>query len=398
QHSLKANLKKCQFGQHTVEYLGHLISKEGVKFIRNYGKIAKPLTELTKKDAFGWSVEAQTTFEELKTRLIEAPVLTLPDFDKEFIIECDASGSGLGAILMQGKNPIANFSKALGPRNLIKSACEKELMACVLAIQHWRPYLLGRRFVVSTDQKSLKDLLQQKIINGEQQNWVAKLLGYDFEIRYKPGSLNKGADALSRVHEGGELSNIVTFPYWNESQQIGEEVMKDEKLKKIVEDLKRDPESHSEFSTNQNTLLYKCRLVLSSQSTLISRMLQEFHMTPLGGHSGFLRTYRRITANIYWPGMKGDVQEFVRSCDTCQRHKYMASSPGGLLQPLPIPEGIWEGLSMDFITGLPKSRGFEAVMVVVDRLSKYCHFVPLKHPYTAKSLAEIFIKEIVRLH
>ncbi|MCI14640.1 polyprotein-like, partial [Trifolium medium] len=92
--------------------------------------------------------------------------------------------------------------------------------------------------------------------------------------------------------------------------------------------------------------------------------------------------------------MKGVVQEFVRNCDVCQRQKYLATSPGGLLQPLPIPERIWEDISMDFITGLPKSKGYEAIFVVVDRLSKYSHFIPLKHPYTARSLAEVFSKEV----
>ncbi|KAI5387146.1 hypothetical protein KIW84_073340 [Lathyrus oleraceus] len=137
------------------------------KFIRDYGKLAKPLIELTKKDVFQWGEEAQRAFDLLKQKLIAAPILALPNFEKEFVIECDASGTDLGAILSQEKKPIAYFSKALGVRNLAKSAYEKELMACVLAIQHWRPYLLGRKFVVSTDQRSLKDLLQQKIISGE---------------------------------------------------------------------------------------------------------------------------------------------------------------------------------------------------------------------------------------
>jgi hypothetical protein len=113
---------------------------------------------------------------------------------------------------MQEKRPIAYFSKALGTRNLTKSAYEKELMAMVLAIQHWRPYLLGRKFVVSTDQKSLKQLLQQRIATAEQQNWAAKLLGYDFDIVYKQGKLNKGADALSRMNEEAELKAITS--YW----------------------------------------------------------------------------------------------------------------------------------------------------------------------------------------
>ena len=96
--------------------------------------------------------------------------------------------------------------------------------------------------------------------------------------------------------------------------------------------------------------------------------------------------------------MKTTIQEFVKSCDVCQRQKYSASAPVGLLHPLPIPAHIWEDISLDFVTGLPKSKGFEVVFVVVDRLSKYAHFILLKHPYTASKVAEVFMKEIVRLH
>ncbi|KAI5383047.1 hypothetical protein KIW84_070445 [Lathyrus oleraceus] len=162
----------------------------------------------------------------------------------EFVIECDASGTGLGAILSQEKKHIAYFSKALGVRNLAKSAYEKELMACVLAIQHWRPYLLGRKFVVSTGQRSLKDLLQQKIISGEQQKWVAKLLGFNFEICYKPGRMNQGEDALSRLHEGGEFSSYVSFPCWDEVQQVNLEIQLDDKLKKVYAEVEANPVAH----------------------------------------------------------------------------------------------------------------------------------------------------------
>ncbi|PNX55376.1 hypothetical protein L195_g049004, partial [Trifolium pratense] len=127
-------------------------------------------------------------------------------------------------------------------------------------------------------------------------------------------------------------------------------------------------------------------------------LLKEFHSTPTGGHSGYLRTYRRLAENLYWIGMQRTVRDFVRACDVCQRQKYDSTTPGGLLQPLPVPNAIWEDLSLDFITGLPKSKGFEAILVVVDRLSKYGHGILLKHPYTAKSVAELFVKEIVRLH
>ena len=164
-------------------------------------------------------------------------------------------------------------------------------------------------------------------------------------------------------------------------------------MQRIIEEMQQNSVSWPGYEYRQGVLLYEGRLVISSKSRLIPTLLEEFHSTPQGGHSGFYKTYRRLAANVYWIGMKGTVQEFVRNCDICQRQKYMASSPGGLLQPLPIPEQIWEDLSIDFIIGLPKSKGYEAILVVVDRLSKYSHFIPLKHPYTARSIAEVFCKE-----
>ncbi|KAF2283471.1 hypothetical protein GH714_008470 [Hevea brasiliensis] len=120
---------------------------------------------------------------------------------------------GLGAVLMQDSRPIAYFSKALSIHSLGKSTYEKEMMALVLAVLHWRPYLMGRKFVVHTDQKSLRHLLQQPITTSAQQQWVAKLLGYDFEIKYKPGNTNKAADALSRCEEEFECQPV-TIQNW----------------------------------------------------------------------------------------------------------------------------------------------------------------------------------------
>ncbi|MCH96095.1 hypothetical protein A2U01_0017078, partial [Trifolium medium] len=206
---------------------------------------------------------------------------------------------------------------------------EKELMALVLSIQHWRHYLLGRQFVVYTDHKSLKHFLKQRVTSPDQQCWLAKLLGYQFEVKYKAGLDNKAADALSRCH--GELNVMVSSPKWLEGHKLLMEV---------------------------------------SQDTNIQRMMTEL-IEKLESKPGF----------------------YVQ-----QREKHSATTPGGLLQPLPIPNAVWEDLSIDFITGLPKSKGYEAVLVVVDRLSKYSHFILLKHPYNAKTIAELFVKEIVRLH
>ncbi|KAI5436888.1 hypothetical protein KIW84_023128 [Lathyrus oleraceus] len=182
---------------------------------------------------------------------------------------------------MQEKRPIALFSEALGGKNLAKSAYERELMAVALAIQHWRPYLIGRHFTVTTDQKSLKQLWQQKITTPGQQNWATKLLGYQFDIVYKPGVENRGADALSCLPENGELMAAVSYPVWDEGNVIQEEVHNDKVLLKIIEEF------------------------------LIPKMLAEFHSTPVGGHSGFYRTYRRLAANVYWIGMKAKPKSWV---------------------------------------------------------------------------------------
>ena len=250
------------------------------------------------------------------------------------------------------------------------------------------------------DKKSLNQLLQQHITIGGQQNWLAKLLGYNFEIIYKPGKENRGAYALSRSRDEMELNNMIYFPVWLHWQEINAEVHADEKWRKIIEEVKKGQgeKINAGYVYKQGVLYYKNRLVIPEKLAWIPKFLEEFHATPQGVHSGFYRTYRRIVTHLYWRGIKGDVQQFVQACDTCQRQKYVTSALSGLLQQLPIPERFWEDISIDFITGLPRSRGFEAILVVVDRLTKYFHFVPLKHPYTAKALAEIFVREVVRLH
>lgn len=152
-----------------------------------------------------WGAESTEAFRQLQKAVSTAPVLAMPDFSQPFSIECDASRKGVGVILSQNKRPVAFFSKALADSSLTKSVYEKELMALVLAIRHWRPYLLGQRFMVYTDHKSLRYLLEQRITTQNPQNWLAKLLGYEFDIVYKVGAANKVADALSRKYEYKQL-------------------------------------------------------------------------------------------------------------------------------------------------------------------------------------------------
>jgi hypothetical protein len=236
QHQLFAKLSTCKFGCSEVEYLGHIISVEGVcadpgkiqamvdwplpkttkalrgflgltgyyrKFIKGYESIAAPLTAMLRHNSFTWTDLGREAFQALKKAVSQTPVLALLNFSQPFLIECDVSGVGIGAVLMQSNRPIAFLSKALEGKALHMSVYEKELFALVTAIQKWRPYLLGKPFVVRTDQQSLKFLLEQKVGTPFQQKWTTKLLGYDFVVEYKKGVKNRVADALSRK-EGWE--------------------------------------------------------------------------------------------------------------------------------------------------------------------------------------------------
>ncbi|KAL2248441.1 UNVERIFIED_CONTAM: Retrovirus-related Pol polyprotein from transposon 17.6 [Sesamum indicum] len=214
-HQLYAKQSKCDFSQKKVEYLGHVISWEGVatdpgkiesmvnwpvpsnvkalrgflgltgyykRFIKDYGSISTPLTALLKKNAFGLNQEADDAFKQLKRVMTTAPVLSMPDFSKPFIVETDASGKGIGAVLMQEGKPIAYLSKALAARNLGLSTYENEFLALLLAVTKWKHYLLGNHSIIKTDQRSLKHILDQRVDSMLQQKWVTKLLGLSYEV------------------------------------------------------------------------------------------------------------------------------------------------------------------------------------------------------------------------
>ena len=212
---------KCSFAQNSIEYLGHIVSAAGVgpdpskisamlewpvpvnvkqlrgflgltgfyrKFVCKYSTIAAPLTALLKRDAFVWTTEVQTSFDTLKTAMSEAPVLGLPNFEEPFTLETDASGSGMGAVLIQSDHPICYYSKQFCPRMLTASTYVRELCAISSAVKKWHTYLLGNTFTIHTDQRSLCELMTQVIQTPEQQFYLAKLLGYSYTIVYKPGA------------------------------------------------------------------------------------------------------------------------------------------------------------------------------------------------------------------
>jgi hypothetical protein len=432
EQQLYAKPSKCFFGVKEVEYLGHIVSHEGVKvdpnkikammdwpipktlknlrgflgltgyyrkFVWNYGRIAAPLMTLTKKDAFSWTPEATKSFEQLKEVMCKAPVLTTPDFTKTFIVECDASGNGIGVVLMQEGRPLAFESRPLKGRDLHKPIYEKEMMEILHALKKWCPYLIGRHFKVKTDHDSLKYFLEQRLSLEEQQKWVTKILGYDFEIVYKKGKQNVVADALSRKDEDVEAflcAISIIQPNW--IIEARDEWKNEEKVWTLIQRLQQDSSASDTFTWKNDSLWYKDRLYLCKNSQLKQKVLLELHTSPVGGHSGFLKTYHRVKKDFFWDGLKTNVQRFVAECVVCQQNKVETIKTPGLLQPLSIPSQRWEEVSMDFITGLPKSEGKSVIMVIVDRMTKYAHFCALSHPFKASTVATAFMETVQKLH
>ncbi|VFQ69512.1 unnamed protein product [Cuscuta campestris] len=301
--------------------------------------------------------------ERLKTTMTMALALRLPDFSQTFYLETDASDTGVGAVLLQQGHSLAFFSKKLGPRRRVALIYHKELYAIMEAVQKWRQYLLGREFVIRSDQRSLKELLSQVIQTPDQQFYVRKLMGYKFRIKYKTGASNRAVDALSRREEDPEVASLLLHDIQHENtttDDLGE-------LHAAVTAGTTPPH----FSEHHGLLYFKCRLLLSAASTLRQQLLHEYHATPLAEHQGVERTFRRLADEFYWPGMRDDVRRFVASCEVCQTTKYSTRKPASLLQPLPIPDQVWESASMDFI------------MVVVDCLTKYSHFGTLATGFDA---------------
>ena len=248
EHQWKIKGSKCAFAQCSISYLGYVVSEEGIatepakievvvnwpvpanlkelrgflglsgyyrKFVRHYGMISQRLTHLLRKNIpFVWSSEAQSAFDQLKRALTTAPVLPLPNFQKQFVIETDACDTGVGAVLLQDGHPLAFVSKGLGLRTKGLSTYEKEYMAVLLAVERWRTYLQHAEFLILTDHISLSHLEDQRLHTSWQQKMFTKLLGLQFKIRYKKGIDNRAADALSRrPHLGEDLLAI--------SSQIG---------------------------------------------------------------------------------------------------------------------------------------------------------------------------------
>nr|GEZ30334.1 hypothetical protein [Tanacetum cinerariifolium] len=357
-------------------------------------------------NGFKWGETEGATFSALKGKLTHAPILGLPDFEDTFVIEADASDVGIGAVLLQKEQPLGYFSRKLGPRMKVAATYQKELFAIVKA-----------------------------------QKYVKKLMGFDFGIEYKSRASNLVADALSRVHEDNDegsneskllfrgkyfigvesklkallLSEFHVTPNagheGSKKMLVGRGVEVDPKKVSAVSGwpngFKWGETEGATFSALKGKLTHAPILGLpdfedtfvieadASDVGIGAVLLQKDQ--PLG-HEGSKKMLVGLSALFYWKGMRNSVKGFIRKCLVCQQTKYTTQAMGGLLQPLPTPTAVWEDISMDFITGLPLSKGFTDIFVVVDRFTKYAHFGTLPTSFNSSKVAELFMDMVVKHH
>jgi hypothetical protein len=494
---LYAKESKCDFFKTEVEFLGHIVGRDGVrmmedkvkavaewpepknvrdiraflgttgyyrKFIKDFSRIASPLSDLTKESVkFTWGPEEQKAFKRLKGAMQEGPVLVLPDPNLPFVVHTDASGFATGAVLQQdqgkGLQPIAFMSKKMLDAETRYPVHEQELLAIINSLSNWRHYLSGRKFTVKTDHKSLQYFKTQPMLSGRQSRWKDVIANFDFDIEYIEGPTNAVADGLSRrsdhqhssellggtkpIIPSGSINSLQQLPHRHTNfkhepsrggtrqtnkalilcsiftqQQLLESKkstvntasiatsLVDQLVAAAASDMEYQVElnqptgaHHDSYQVKDGRLYYKDRLVVPNDNVLRTRILAECHDSAVGGHIGKDRTIEQVKRRFYWKGMDEFIRLYVTSCDACQRNKPSQQAPMGLSMPLPIPTRPWQQVSMDLITQLPPSRsGKDAIVVFVCKLTKMVHYVAVTTNVTAPELADIFLREVVRLH
>jgi hypothetical protein len=298
--------------------------------------------------------------------------------------------------MQQGK-PISFLSKSLGVRAVEMSTYDKEAMSTIEALKKWKHFLAEVELILRTDQQSLKHMGEQRLVQGIHHKLLVKLMGYNYRIEYKKGKENRVVDALSQRPQEEYLNSISTVvPLWITDVLTSYEG--DPKCKELEEQLRLHPAAISNFTLTNGILRYKTRIYVGASFELRNQLIDSFHNSALGGHSGERVTYTKLKSLFHWPRMRAAVSAFIKICPVCQLNKTENVPYPDLLQPLPIPDMAWQHVTMDFIKALPKSEGKNIILVVVDKLTKYAHFMPMCHSSTTRTVVQLFIDNVFKLH
>ncbi|KAJ9512039.1 hypothetical protein QJQ45_004614 [Haematococcus lacustris] len=443
QHQLYANLSKCAFFLPSMDFLGHIISADGIhpdpakiramvewpvprnlndlrsflgsanyyrRLIHHHAHLILPLTNLLKAETpWSWGPEQQEAFERVKVALASNPVVRPPDFSRPFTVKTDASLYAIGAVLSQRDDNGAEYvvayeSRKLQPAEINYPTHDRELLAVVHALTLWRHYLLGRPFTIETDNCPITHIMTQPHLSARQLRWTQLLAPYSFSLVHKAGKTHIVPDALSRRPDYQLSALSVATPDSAFFATYDHHAPQDAAYQAAFSHtLSHNPSGPSSWHLR----VIDGRLYTASEpprlyvpaSPLRSQLLHEAHDAVTSAHLGRAKTLERLQRHFYWPQMEQTVREYVRTCDQCQRNKATNQVPPGLLQPLPIPNRNWQQVSMDFIGPLPPtSHGYDMVVTVVDKLSKMLHLIPTTATATAPDIAKLFFDHVFKHH
>jgi RNase H-like domain found in reverse transcriptase/Integrase zinc binding domain/Chromo (CHRromatin Organisation MOdifier) domain len=395
------------------------------QFIPDYSALTKPLTHLTKeefKKDFRWNADASKAFSLLKSAFSTASFLKHFNFDLPAILETDCSDFALGIILSQIDpatgilHPVAFHSRQLTPAEINYDTHDKELLAVVEAFTYWRHYLISSTpdspSIVYSDHARLEHFTSVQRLNRRQYRWLEKLSDFHFRILHRAGRLLVKPDALSRradyVPSDSHPLHGTNFLQLFQRLQIDtlSVVTSDSAwLDRVVAAtsisdtwrLFQEGDLGNDYTTMDGLLLFKDAIYLPSEELQVEAFLQ-CHSSPAAGHFGVSKTVELLSREYWFPKMRSKVRKFIGHCDTCRRAKPVRHSPFGLLQPLPVPSERWTDISMDFITDLPLSQGYDCLLVFKDRLTKMAHLVPTLKSASAEDVAQLYLSHIFRLH
>ncbi|GJS24841.1 reverse transcriptase domain-containing protein [Tanacetum coccineum] len=337
-------------------------------------RIAKPLTLLTQKNKkYVWGAEQEEAFQLLKSKLCDAPILSLPDGVEDFVVYCDASNQGLGCVLMQRNKVIAYASRQLKIHEKNYTTHDLELGAVVFALKIWRHYLYGTKSVIYTDHRSLQHIFDQKELNMCQRRWIELFSDYECEIRYHPGKANVVADALSRkervkpkrvwamamtIHSGVKGRILAA-----QGEAFDQENVMNERLHGLDQQMERK---------RDESLYFMDRIWVPLVGGVRTVIMDEAHKSRYSIHPGADKMYYDLRDMYWWPGMKRDIATYVSKCLTCAKVK-----------------AEHQRLTRN---------GHDAIWVVVDRLTKSAHFLAIREDYSTEKLARLYTDEIVARH
>lgn len=433
--NIKFNISKLQYKQPQVQFLGLMISADGVKpapkhiraiqemprpsdkaavlrflglvkflarFLPNVSQLTASLRQLTHKDIpFEWNQDHEGEFQTLKSLIAAQPVLAYFDVNKSVVVQTDASKDGLGAVLLQDNSPVAFASRALTSAEVKYSQIEKELLAIVFAMERFHEFVYGRPTLVHSDHRPLESILQKDLdkVSARLQRLRLRLLKYNASVKYVPGSKVVVADALSRaflideqpdltyqsviVHAAKSLAVSVEKAEW-----IAKETEADPVLSAVRQMHESDswptdagtlPPGPAKFHAQKESLTVVDKMLFCENRLVIPASIRTFFLQKLHeGHLGTEKTKRLARESVFWHGMSKEIEEFVKGCETCQ--KFARNIPKEPLKPYPVPLYPWQQLAVDIASFDQKDY-----LIVVDKYSNWPEVVQL----SSKSAQEI---------